>query len=110
VKRTNIYLEEEQSRLLRHLAIEAGRSFTAIVREALDDYLAQRGIRSATGVIGPRRLVPEEEWQATFRAALERVRAGAEADMSTEEIEAEIAAAREEVRRGRATRTRAASG
>jgi len=41
MKRTNIYLEEEQLRLLKHIAIEEGQSFTAVVRHALQDFLAR---------------------------------------------------------------------
>ena len=110
MKRTNIYLDEEQARLLRHLSVEEGRSFTDIVRQALNEYLARRGMSSESRVSGPRRQIPEAEWQARFDAVLRRMRAGAPADESVEEIEAEITAAREEVRRERAARRQASSG
>jgi hypothetical protein len=107
MKRTNIYLDEEQSRLLRHLAVEEGRSFTDIVREALNEYLARRRMPSTSRVIGPRRAIPQDEWRAGFDAALQRIRVGVPSDITVEEIESEISAARDEVRRERAARRRA---
>jgi len=104
VKRTNIYLDEEQARLLRHLAIEEGRSFTDLVREALNAYLARRGLASTSRVIGPRRSVPPDEWQSRFADALCRIHANAPAGVDADAIESEITAAREEVRRERAGR------
>ncbi len=56
MKRTNIYLEEELDRLLRHVAVEEGRSFTGIVREALCEYLERRGIATPA----PRVVLPDE--------------------------------------------------
>jgi len=104
VKRTNVYLDEEQARLLRHLAIEEGRSFTDLVREALNGYLAQRGLTSQSPVFGPRRAIASDEWRSRFAEALERLRASAPTDLPADAIEAEITAAREEVRRKRAER------
>ena len=106
MRRTTVYLDEEQVRLLRHLATEEGRSFAEIVREALDGYLARRRTRSTPRVIGPRRLIPKEEWRSSFEAAVQRIRAGVATNVSPEEIEAEITAAAEEVRQERATRRR----
>jgi hypothetical protein len=110
VKRTNIHLDEEQARLLRQLATEEGRSFTDLVQEALDAYLAQRGRVSASRVIGPRRSVPPDAWQSRLAEALRRLRAGAPPGMNPDEIESEITAAREEVRRERAARRQAVRG
>lgn len=110
MKRTNVYLDEEQVRVLRHLAIEEGRSFTDLVREALNSYLAQRGLPSTSRVSGPRRAIPAEEWQARFGQALDQLRAHAPVELSSEEIEAEITSAREEVRRERAERRLRARG
>jgi hypothetical protein len=109
MKRTNIYLDEEQDRLLRRLSIEEGRSFTAIVREALDQYLARRGIQADSRVRDPRRLIPAEEWRTRFDAAVTRLHAGASSDDS-DTIEAEIGAARAEVRAERAARRHAKGG
>lgn len=102
MKRTNVYLDEEQARLLRHLAIEEGRSFTDLVREALNGYLAQRGLASTSRVIGPRRALASDEWRSRFADVLGRIRAKTPADLTPDAIEAEITTAREEVRRERA--------
>ena len=110
MKRTNIYLDEEQARVLRHLAIEEGRSFTDLVREALNAYLAQRGLASTSRVVGPRRSIPPDEWRSRFTDALWRIRANAPAGLAADKIESEITAAREEVRRERARRGPRARG
>jgi hypothetical protein len=107
MKRTNIYLEEEQSRLLKHLAVETNRSFTDIVREALGEYLVRKGLDTQSRVTGPKRAIPDDEWRARIEDALERIRAGIPSDVTPEEIEAEITAAREEVRQERAQERRA---
>jgi hypothetical protein len=100
MKRTNIYLDEEQARLLQHLAVEEGRSFTDLVREALNAYLVQRGFASTSRVIGPRRAVPPEEWWSRFADALGRIRADVPAGLDATDIESEITSARAEVRPG----------
>ena len=97
MKRTNIYLDEAQSRLLRHIAIEEQRSFTDLVREALREYLVRRGVPDPSLVAGPRRAIPDQEWREHFDELLERIRSRSPA-MSPEQIESEITAARQEVR------------
>ncbi|MBI4494993.1 MAG: CopG family transcriptional regulator [Chloroflexi bacterium] len=109
MKRTNVYLDEEQARLLRHLAVEEGRSFTALVREALNDYLARRGLAANSHVVGPQQQLSDDEWRSSFKAAVERIRASVPDDWTPEEIEAEITAAREEVCREGTTRRPATS-
>ena len=109
MKRTSVYLDEEQARQLRRLAGENGRSFAAMVREALGEYLERRGAGPIARVTAPPRQIPEDEWQARWDAVLQRLRAGVPSDMSPEEIEAEITAASEEARQERAARRRAAS-
>jgi hypothetical protein len=110
VKRTNVYLDEEQARLLRHLAIEEGRSFTDLVREALNGYLAQRGLASTSRVIGPRRTLASDEWRSRFADVLGQIRAKTPADLCSDAIEAEITTAREEVRHERAARRQSQRG
>lgn len=109
MKRTNIYLDESQARLLRHLAVEQDSSFTAVVRQALNEYLERNNLDVTALVHDPERSMSDDEWQAGFDAALERLRAGIPADMTPEEIEAEITAASEEVRQERLARQRAAT-
>jgi len=109
MKRTNIYIDEEQSRLLRHLAVEAGRSFTGLVREALQEYLARRGFDDPSRVSPPPRTLSDAEWRARFDALLERVRARLPTDLDPDEIENEITLAWREVREeASAHRTRGA--
>jgi hypothetical protein len=102
VKRATVQVDEDQAALLRRLALADGRSFADLVHEALGEYLARREGGDTPAASDPPRRIPEEEWQARFAAALQRIRAGAPGDPGDEEIEAEITAARAEVRRGRA--------
>lgn len=43
VKRTQIYLDEEQSEVLERRAKASGRTKSELIREAIDDYLAGPG-------------------------------------------------------------------
>jgi hypothetical protein len=104
LKRINVYLDEEQALLLRHLAVEEGRSFTDVVRKALNAYLAHRGLAATSRVLGPRRTIPQDEWRLRFADAVARIRATAPSGLDADTIESEITAAREEVRRERAGR------
>ena len=106
MKSTSISLDEEQVRALRDLSTKEGRSLTDVVREALDEYLVRRRGHSLPRVIGRRQHIPEGEWRARFDAALERIRASIPPDLDPEEIEAELTAARAEVRRERAASRR----
>ena len=110
MKRTNVYLDEEQDRLLRDLSAQEGRPLTEIVREALGEYLERRGIRSSSRAAGPQRSIPDDEWGDRFQAVLKRIREGMRPGTSAEEIEAEITTAWEEVRRENTARRRAANG
>src|SRR6059036_3884792 len=55
MKRTNIYLAEEEPRLLKHIAVEEGCSFTALVRQALQEFLKRYQQKT-------RRVSPADEW------------------------------------------------
>lgn len=90
--RTNIYLDEEQTRALKHLAAEEGCSVAQLVRRAVDAYLAQR--------------FPDgKAWGERFDSLVARIQSRIPADVRHEEIEADITAAREEIReRRRASR------
>lgn len=92
MQRTNIYLEEQQLRALKHLAAEERHSVADLVREAIDDYLAKR-------------MTDETLWRERLETLLARVRNRVPADVSPEEIENDIDVARTEVRQlHRATR------
>jgi hypothetical protein len=94
MQRTNIYLEDEQLRALKHLAAEQRQSVADLVRAAVDDYLAKR---MADGVV----------WQERFEALIERVRSRVPSETTPAGIEADISTARDEVRRAhRAARRR----
>ena len=111
MKRTNVYLEEEQSRLLRHLAVEENRSFTDLVREALSEYLVRRGVsRYGRIVHEPPTGEAGEKARREFMTSLETIWANLPDDMSPEEIEHEITLARQEVKEERAKRRLAAGG
>jgi predicted nucleotidyltransferase len=86
VQRTNIYLEEEQLRALKHLAAEERQSVADLVREAVDDYLAKH-------------MADETLWQERFETLIERVRSRVPAKIPPAEIGADISAARDGVRR-----------
>lgn len=92
--RTNIYLDDEQLCLLKHVAAEEGKSMADVVRLAVDLYLA-------------RRLVDDEQWRERFARLITRVQQRIPPEISPEEIEADITVARGEVRQAhRATRRR----
>ncbi len=44
---TNIGLESQQHRLLRHLAVEERRDMASLVREAIDAYIGEKRSRGA---------------------------------------------------------------
>jgi hypothetical protein len=87
MRRTNIYLDEDRLRTLKHLAAEEGRSVADIVRGAIDSYLAER-------------VLDDETWRRRMEALVERVQGRIPPHIPPDEIDADITAAREEVRRG----------
>lgn len=95
MKRTNIYIDEELDRILRHYAVEQNRSFTDVVRQALKDFVTKEGIRASSTTLRP---PPSSDWRTEMEALLAEVRAGIPADVSPEELETDIDAAWEEYR------------
>src|ERR1051325_8687116 len=95
MKRTNIYLDEAQARLLRHLAVETNRSFTDIVREALTEYLTRRGLGAESEITPPKRAIPDDEWRQRIQQVLEEIHTNLIPGLTPGEIEAEITVARE---------------
>lgn len=98
MKRTNIYLEEDQLRLLKHIAVKEGRSFTELVRQALQEFLAcyQQNTK---------RVPSRDEWNRRLEQLLARVRQQTSA-FFPEEIEADITTASKQSRRRRSHATR----
>jgi hypothetical protein len=97
MRRTNIYLEDEQLELLRGLGEQRGEPVAVLVREAVDSWLGAQGVRRLT----------DDEWQRRFDALLERRdRIARERDFDETDVERDVMAAVREVRRARAARRR----
>ena len=97
MKRTNIYLDEEQLESLRGLSDRRGQPMAVLVREAVDDWLRRQGVRR----------LPEDERVRRFEALLRRRdKIWHELDVSEDEVERDVAEAIREVRRARAARRR----
>lgn len=88
MQRTNIYLSEDQLRLLKHLAAEDHQSVATLVRQAVDSYLSER-------------LTDDEAWNQRLTQALAHLRGRIPAAITPEKIEADITAARQEYRAAR---------
>jgi plasmid stability protein len=95
---TTISLPDEQIARLRILAIASGRSLDAVLREAVDTYLAGRADTPTTRATPPANDIPDDEWQARFGTVIERIRRAGPTDLTPAEIEREITLAREEAR------------
>lgn len=85
MRRTNIYLDDDQLRALKHLAIEERQSLAVLVRRAVDAFLAER-------------FKDRDDWGERFDALVDRIQRRIPAAVTPEQVEADITAAREEVR------------
>jgi len=93
MQRTSIYLSEEQLEALRRVAKRRGQPVAQLVREAVDAWLGSQKIRP----------IPEEEWRRRFGEVLERRnKIACEHGLTEEEVERDVMAAVQEVRRSRA--------
>lgn len=94
MQRTNIYLREEQLRLLRALREREGTSVADLVRQAVDALVESRGVRE----------VPEDEWARRSGALMDRRRQFEEelGPFDEEEVQRKVAAAVREVREAHA--------
>ena len=93
MQRTNVYLDERQIDLLRLLGERRGESVAALVREAIDAYLAAQGVRR----------VEEDEWKRRFDALMaERRTVAGELGLTEEQVERDVFDAIREVREARA--------
>lgn len=88
MKRTNVYLDEEELRALKHIAVEEGLSFTELVRRALAIF---------TEAYHKKGLPPWEERMDSLVAQV-RERAGS---FTAPETERDVTAASAEVRSAR---------
>ena len=92
MRRTNIYLDDDQLSALRVVAATRGSSVATVVRDAVDAYLRDR-------------VIDDLGWQTEFENLLDRIRSRIDPSVTPDEIEADITAARDEVRqRHRASR------
>lgn len=85
MRRTNIYLDDEQLRALKHLAADEHQSLAVLVRRAVDEFLARR-FKDGT------------DWSGRFDALVQRIQSRIPHGVTPGEIEADITEAREEVR------------
>lgn len=97
IRRTNVYLSDEQLDTLRRVGALRGRPVAELVREAVDSWLAAQGVRT----------IPADEWERRFDALLERRRSLAEAKVFDEAaVERDVMEAVRQVRKARAARRR----
>ena len=97
MRRTNVYLEDEQLDTLRAVSDRRGVPVAELVREAIDAWLEAQGVRR----------IPRDEWERRFDALLaRRNRTAHELGLSEEEVERDVMAAVREVRKARAARRR----
>jgi hypothetical protein len=97
MRRTNIYLDDEQLASLRGLSERRGESVATLVRQAIDEWLSAQGVRR----------IPEDEWRRRFSALLERrARVADQEGFSEADVERDVMDAVREVRRARAARRR----
>lgn len=93
MRRTNIYLDEQQLLSLRLLSEARAVPVAALVREAVDTWLEAQGARA----------IPEDEWGRRFDALLKRRdHIATEQGFKPEEVERDVMEAVREVRRARA--------
>ncbi len=85
MQRTNIFLDEDQLRLLKHLAAEENKPVADFVRQAVDQFLRSR-------------LENDVTWQNDMTALVERVRSRVSPAIDPDEIERDIREARQDVR------------
>jgi hypothetical protein len=96
MKRTNIYLSEDQLTTLQALGAQRGQPVAELVRQAVDQWLESQGVR----------VLAEDQWVQRFDALLARRRAGRRRPPSRAVVDREVAAAVREVRRARTARSR----
>jgi hypothetical protein len=93
MRRTNIYLDDEQLASLRGLSERRGQPVATLVREAIDAWLTTQGVRR----------IPDDEWRRRFAALLERrTRIAEELGFRQEDVERDVMEAVHEVRAARA--------
>jgi predicted DNA-binding protein len=97
MRRTNIYLSDEQLEVLRRLGERRGQPVSVLIREALDAWMEGQGVR----------VLHEDEWERRFGTLLERrAKVARSLEASPDEVERDVTRAIRDVRRMRAARRR----
>jgi hypothetical protein len=97
MKRTNVYLEDEQLELLRGLGRSRGEPVAALIRVAIDSWLGAQGARR----------IPRDEWEHRFDELMRRRdRVAKERGFTEAEVEQDVMEAIREVRKAHAARRR----
>ena len=97
MRRTNVYLDDRQLNLLRLLGETRDVPVAALIREAIDAWLASQGVRE----------ISEDEWERRFDALMERrAKIAEELELTEEQVERDVFEAIREVREARAARRR----
>lgn len=91
MRRTNIYLNDDQLVFLRNMAIQEHSTVAELVRQAVDSWLADK-------------LPQHARWGEQLDAAVAQLRSRLPADVPEDEIEADVTAALDEVKAARARR------
>jgi len=93
MRRTNIYLADDELTALRLIGRRQGRPMAVLVREAVAAWLTAQGVQP----------IEDEEWARRFDLLLDRRRrTAAEAGWQPDDVERDVATTVEEVRRDRA--------
>ncbi len=97
MQRTNIYLDERSLAALRALSRARGKPVAQLVRDAVDSWIEEQGIRH----------IDRDEWEQRFDRLLgERRRIYDENRWDPDEVERDVMEAVREVRAERAARRR----
>jgi len=83
VRRTNIYMDEDQLVMLKFLALQQGQTVAELVRTAVNQLLSEQ-------------LKNEDKWKTQFNGLINRVRSRIPDNLSSEEIEKDITQAKKE--------------
>jgi hypothetical protein len=89
--RVDVAVPDQVLHALEKIAAKEGKPVDEVVTLAIDNYLATHAD-------------PDPEWRARFEQVIAQIRRGVPADLSPEEIEADVTAVREELRRERRAR------